>query len=72
MIRHPQHTVLDSKLVQQKLEEFFKEDNIDFDKHGDVIYSSKKDTLALSKIKTNFRNIANESDRAILRFYGKR
>ena len=31
MIRHHQYTILDPKLVQQKLEEFFKEDNIDFD-----------------------------------------
>tara|TARA_B100001142_G_scaffold278165_1_gene288120 strand:- start:5641 stop:7110 length:1470 start_codon:yes stop_codon:yes gene_type:complete len=38
------------------------QDNIDFDKHGDVIYSSKKDTLALSKIKTNFRNITNDKN----------
>ena len=31
MIRHYQHSTLDPQLVSRKLEEFFKEDNIDFD-----------------------------------------
>ncbi len=31
MIRHKQHTSLDPKLVKQKLEEFFIEDNISQD-----------------------------------------
>ena len=31
MIRHYQHKTLNPQLVYRKLEEFFKEDNIDFD-----------------------------------------
>ena len=41
-----------AKSIKEDNEEL--QNNIDLDKHGDVIYSSKLDTLALNKIKTNF------------------
>jgi len=48
MIRHHQHTSLDPKLVQQKLEEFFKEDNINLD------ITTKATQLTTKTVTSNF------------------